>query len=511
LAFASYFSRNITAGRQLLQGFDAEAFKNVLQREVVGIALDGTATASPEAEATLDLLTRIFARFYPRIAIVALDSKAQSAVQLLTRLAKRVNPRIAIVKSLRTVTRCVVVGRTTVTAIAAPDSTFYLGSDNWIIRLSSTRPVSSGRSRNPLGAGAAACFGAANIFRVIFAKQLPSAKPDVDIRMSALDLNPRASRPRNPAFHTADLGELHLVGAGAIGNGVFWALSRLPCRGVLHVIDHELIALSNLQRYVMTVVADENSGKTELARIWLSGNGLIVYPHAKRWDEYMATRTDWKLENVAVCVDNAFARIQIQSSLPRRIINGWTQQGEFGISRHTFVGDDACLACLYIPKGKTPNEDEIILHALGFPAEQLMEIRTRLDTNAPTEHAFLERISASKGIPMELLERYLDKPLRTLYVEGLCSSTLLDFGNAEDPNSAEVPMAFQSALAGILMTASALARASESRHKFATITQLDLLQQLPAIVSHPRKKDHAVNCICKDKDFIAVYKAKYRT
>ncbi|MFX4427857.1 E2 ligase fold family C protein, partial [Acinetobacter baumannii] len=63
------------------------------------------------------------------------------------------------------------------TAVAAADVT-NIGSDGWRAKLSRQRPVGSGSTTNPFGAGAAACFGAANVFRRMFADQLPRGDLD---------------------------------------------------------------------------------------------------------------------------------------------------------------------------------------------------------------------------------------------------------------------------------------------------------------------------------------------
>ena len=53
-----------------------------------------------------------------------------------------------------------------------------------------------------------------------------------------------------------DLGEFRLVGAGDIGQAAAHALAVSGVRGTLLVVDDETIALSNLQRYVLTHDAD---------------------------------------------------------------------------------------------------------------------------------------------------------------------------------------------------------------------------------------------------------------
>lgn len=507
MGFASYFDKNVQAASLLLRDFSAESFKRVLERETIAIVFDSPATESFEGKALLDLLTRLVSRLFPSITIVSLGGPA-NRVNHYRSLAKEINPNIEINRSLAGATRCLIVGPAKVRASAR--TRIYLGSDNWLVKLSTTRPVEVGRSRNPLGAGAAACLGMANVFRAIFHDELGGAALDKSVNFSLLDLDPRATTPTNSPLKDVDIGEVHLVGAGAIGNGFLWVLSQLECRGVLHVIDAETIELSNLQRYALTRADDEGKYKALLAGKWLQNRKLQVVSHTASWETFMSERKDWKLERVAVAVDSAVARVRIQASLPQRIFNSWTQGGEVGISRHTFLRD-ACLACLYLPKGKSPNLDEIVLKALRLEENDgnLRDIRARLDTGQPTDRAFLERVSTGVGIPVDRLLAYEGRPLHKLYVEAVCGGAVLEFNSGGAINRAEVPMAFQSALAGIMLAGDVLADVGRLRRPLPTISQIDLLRPLPLIISTPRQKDAVASCFCRDIDFITQYRAKY--
>src|SRR5271169_2892783 len=87
--------------------------------------------------------------------------------------------------ALKRVTACVVIGKTT-PATSTRGPLFFIGSDGWRTKLSSERPVGSGESGNPLGAGAAACFAAANVFRAVFRDQIVGGDPDAEIDLNLL-------------------------------------------------------------------------------------------------------------------------------------------------------------------------------------------------------------------------------------------------------------------------------------------------------------------------------------
>jgi hypothetical protein len=512
MAFADYFDKNAQAAALLLKGIQTDAFKAILEAEVIGIAFDGEAVASAEGCAAIDLTVKLMARLYPTVALIPQGKPAAKHLAAYAALATAINPNITILERIDTVTRCIVVGAT---AFQAPKRraipTFYIGSDNWITRLSTTQPVACGASSNPFGAGVAACLGAANVFRSVFARQLPLAKPDTELAFSVLELDPLSKKPKNPPFKHADLGSLHLVGAGAVGNGFLWAVTRLDCTGDLHVVDAEVLATSNLQRYVYTDTTDVDKDKTALAVAWNANKQLQVHPHKATWVEYVTGRGDWKFERVAVAVDSAQARIQVQGSLPKKVFNSWTQAGEVGISRHDFLSDMACLACLYMPREQTVNYDQIVLRALKLPEHPviLMDVRTRLEGNLPTERAFLDMVATNSDVAIEHLLPYEGKPLRHLYVEAICGGAVLAFGGGDNVTKTDVPMAFQSALAGILLAADVVANAAALSKPMPTLTQIDLLRAFPQIPSHPQKKHQGQSCICGDADFTANYREKY--
>jgi hypothetical protein len=239
-----------------------------------------------------------------------------------------------------------------------------IGSAGWRALLSRDGPVGSGSTANPFGAGAASCFGAANVFRRIFADQLPRGDLDDRIDLS-LSTYFQGSAAVSELPERCDLGDAYLVGLGAIGNGAVWALSRIPgLAGVLHLVDHENADLSNLQRYVMAMQDDVGRRKVRLARAFFTQGTLKVRAHPQRWSDYVVGRRKRAFERVAVALDTAQDRIALQASLPKWIVNAWTQDVDLGISRHAFTADGACLACLYLPTGAVKNEDERVAEEL---------------------------------------------------------------------------------------------------------------------------------------------------
>lgn len=509
MGFADYFGKNVQAASYVLQGIDPEAFKEVLSKKSIGIAFDRRAIVSPEGEKTLDLLVRLIARLYPSLSLVALDDAAKKRVAPLRKLARLINPDIDLKMSRVRLTHCLVLGETALNMPIERCMVLYVGSSNWNAQLSKKGPVGSGNTANPFGAGAAACLACANVFRQTFASHLPKPTLDDEVIFSVLQMETLRKGVRNPDWKVVDLGDLVLAGCGAIGNGFLWAVRELRSKGALHVIDHERLDSTNLQRYVLAVPGDEGTYKADLSKNWLVSSRLDVNVHPERWETFASRSADWRFDRLAVAVDSKEARIKIQSSLPRVVHNSWTQRGEAGISRHEFLGEEACMACLYMPAQATLNYDQLVQKALNLPGEFLMEVRRRLDLQLTNDRPFLDQI-ASSGVPIEQLLPFEGKTLYDLYQQGACGGMVLALRDGDLARRIEVPMAFQSALAGILLAADAYAEIGRLRERLPTRTQINLLTALPELSPSDRVFKSAVSrCVCADPDFIEAYATIY--
>jgi hypothetical protein len=234
-----------------------------------------------------------------------------------------------------------------------------------------------------------------------------------------------------------------------------------------------------------------------------------------RWAEFVARRGDWRFERVTLALDSAEDRVAVQGALPRWIVNAWTQPENLGISRHDFLGRGPCVCCLYTPTdtpiGARPNKDRLYADALGFNGEDAVrEIREMLHAHRPLDRAFLERVARNRGVELEPLLAFEGVPLEALYVRGVCGGLLLRLGGAGAERQAQVPMAFQSALAGIMLAAELVLHASGLRAvPLPARTEIDLLRPIGGVLSSPDTKHRSGHCICQDPDYIRAYQAKY--
>jgi molybdopterin/thiamine biosynthesis adenylyltransferase len=499
VALAPYFDRAALAAAQVLSGFDEKVFRKTLEGASVGLSIDAEASTSHEGKALAELSLRLLARLYPRLQITSPDTAAKDR---LGELARRINPRIELVHAGARL------------GIAVGDgadrfgTTVFAGSDGWVARVSAKEVCDVGSSSNPFGAGTAACFAAANIFRYLFLGGTAEQLDDLAFSSWTGERTDNgAGPPLDGSLHVPD--ESVLVGIGAIGNGALWALSKAPLSGDLCLVDPQSIELSNVQRYVLTEVTDEEAKKTSVAERALRASELRPISHPETWDSFVDTHGyDWS--TVAIAVDSADGRRAIQATLPKRIMNAWTQPGDLGVSLHSrFGGDGACVRCLYLPARPAPNEDELVAQALGIPERQ-QQVRDLLHHGAPVPPDLLEAVALALQVPSASLEPFAGRSIRELYVEGLCGGAVIGLERIDAPRQeVHVPLAHQSALAGVLLAAGMVRHWLNRDHEVTTITRINILRSLGAALTSPAKRSSEQRCICHDIDYVGRYTEKW--
>jgi hypothetical protein len=498
VALADYYRREAVAIAQVLAGYDELAIAERLDATTLAVAYSREAAASLEGQSLVELTIRLTARLFPSISVVPPDDGDTLAVRLRS-IAQTINPRLDLEpRSEPTVGISVGKGASQI----AP-ATIYAGSNGWDALISTKRSVSVGDSSNPFGAGASAALAVANAFRCVFRRESPP-QLDENLRLPTLGRSSRTQLPRD-----LDVGDVVLVGVGAVGNAAAWSLARAGLSGRLHLIDAETLDLGNLQRYVLADRSDEGRPKVDIAARQMRGT-LRAVRHPETWQEFAAHRgTHWP--TVLVALDSAADRRAVQASLPRWIANAWTQPGDLGVSSHRFTGEGPCLSCLYLPAAVQVSEDQIYAQALGIP-DQFMQIRELMyhDQGAPAE--LLELVAGRLGVDRERVLEFTGRPIRTIYREGICGGAILPVGATGSPRvDVHVPLAHQSALAGILLGARCVAHAMDgSSRRDRLITRVNVMRPVNSrFMTQSAAKDPRGICICQDADWVRSFRRKY--
>ncbi|GAB3662538.1 hypothetical protein GCM10027596_24190 [Nocardioides korecus] len=425
---------------------------------------------------------------------------------------------------------------------AETEAGVVVDASGWNVIVDPTEPGTDAEAGDqqpghPLAWLAAAAIGMAEVFRTVFAEELG---PKGRTCPQPGGLNLLTTAPVDPGSvpaeaetdldvsATIDLGEVHLVGAGAIGQAAAYAISHLNATGILHVIDPETITLSNLQRYLLTDASSVSAVKADLVRDALTTPAtatpgvnatLEVRPLKGRWGD---AQGHLQAEQVLVALDSAGDRITVAATEPQHAYNAWTQVADLGWSRHEDFGTQPCLACLYYPDQARPSEHELIGEALhqpplrvlayltynlpiGFPLPgipAIVELPPPPGSDQWTQVGLIEDLIASGVVDPDARNTWSNTTIGALYRDGICAGGLLPVGDL--PGDVLVPLAHQSALAGIMVVAELVwSRTPElaSQRDALIEHRYDVLRGFPQVVARPRER--TLHCLCSDPVFVA--------
>jgi len=492
MALPRFFDRAVTAvGNHLT--IDRETLETLLSDVDVVIRLD---FAYPNAEVTGKLLVNLLARLYPRLVLQGNDSACDEAKAL----AQSINPDIEIVSNTEKDKVTVVVGANDVNAdeIAA-------SSAGWVASLGSS--TISGPT-NPLAAAFAGALAAGEVFKRIFDNHLVTGPaPKCDFRISLLDYS--ESSGINDSLCHAEVGNVAFVGLGAVGNSAIWSLSCLDrVKGEVWLVDDEEIELSNLQRYVLATDDDllKVCHKTLIADRYLKKVGLSPnlrpLPLQTFANEFGGA---FGIDTICISLDNFQDRRAAQALLPRLIVNGYTGKTDIGASWHR-IGDNSkqCLACLY--RGNpSKSRLEAMSESLGLP---MKEVALLFPAEVFLSEDQIVRIETFHELTSGTLSAWIGKHLNDVYRDVICGQLSI---KTSATRGEVVPLAHQSALAGILMATELVKRTSLDLEKAS-----QPLEQVTwgNILGHPPKNwcqtsPATSGCICRDADYLDVYARRW--
>lgn len=520
MSVARFIDRAIDAVGPLLDGLDNSDVRNRLA--TAQVTLDA-GELDPESAARCGFLlaANLLARLYCHIRLLAPDGLRDEGCQII----RAINPQCEI----------------TAEGIEGPSHVlrFEPGpprSNEITVWASSWNVSIDGRSigtsqASPSAICAAAAIGVGELFRSVFADEL-GLRGRRDPSPTAFNLvtlgPPDSDVPDAPPG--LDLGSFYLVGAGAIGQAALYTLRHADVRGSTCVVDPERIALSNLQRYVLATDADEGSLKTKLAVRALEGSGLSAHPVEARWSGALVQFD--QPSAVLVALDSAEDRIAVQASLPGPIYNAYTQPSDLGWSRHERFGAEPCLACLYWPTHKRPSRHEEIGRALGQPELRVLAyLLSGIAVGEPLPTAaiplvpgtqerppgaeeweinsILDDVAIAKQVDLAQLEAWRVRPIGDLYREGICGGALLETRIGEVPRDVLVPVAPQSALAGVMLATQLIIASVPDLRELrpeAVEGRYNVLSAPGQILPVPRA--HTKVCMCRDPDFISAHESK---
>ena len=261
----------------------------------------------------------------------------------------------------------------------------YIASSGWSIYLSHKNPCNwKNYANNSLSAIYIAALTVGEVFKLII-KDYVNVEIRDDFIYDFITHGKQQQPVNTPSLQPYLDVNLTLIGCGGVGQAVAFALNQFKLRGIITLIDPDIIDESNRQRYLLAF--DETVGKNKtifLSQFLINKNKLLTILQFLWNYETAITIFDslFNMEDVIISVDNKRTRINLQAALPKKIWNIWTDTGEnilrYGIGKHDFLDEYQCLACAYYPEGDIPNQMELNASLLGMSQE---DINNRIEQN----------------------------------------------------------------------------------------------------------------------------------
>ena len=306
---------------------------------------------------------------------------------------------------------------------------------------------------------------------------------------------------------------LTLVGCGAIGQAIVFALDQFELRGKITLIDPDIIDESNKQRYLFSFNENIGMSKAIFFSSYLMKNNknnfLTTLEFFQPYEISITLQESlFKMENVFISVDNKRTRVNLQAALPKVIWNIWTDTSEkilrYGIGKHNFTNEYQCLACAYYPKSDIPNQMELNASLLGMSQE---EINRRMKQNDIITKEDLNYLMNNFTIPPNQLNRIqnlVGRPFSNIF-HGECGIYNVKLFEKHEPT----PATHVSVMAGVYSVIQFLLNELEIKkgHLIESIAEFNAFAY-PNEDCFIKKKRHP-NCICNDPIYQEVFKNKW--
>lgn len=389
----------------------------------------------------------------------------------------------------------------------------YLSSNGWSIYLSRRKPCPwKTFTRNPLSAIYIAALAVGEVFKILI-KDYVSVEIMDDFIYDFITHGKTEQPVIDPLLPSYLNINLTLIGCGALGQAIAFALDQFELRGKITLIDPDIIDESNKQRYLLAFNENIGSNKAKFLSMYLlnNKNNLLTALEFLHPYEISITLQEslFNMENVFISVDNKRTRVNLQAALPKIIWNIWTDTSErilrYGIGKHDFTNESQCLACAYYPKVDVPNQMELNASLLGKSQE---EINRRMEQNDIITKEDLNYLMNNFTIPPDQLNRIqnlVGRPFSNIF-HGECGIYNVKLFEKHEPT----PATHVSVMAGVYSVIQFLLNELEIKngHLIESVAEFNAFAY-PNEDCFIKKKRHP-NCICNDPIYQEVFKNKWK-
>lgn len=251
---------------------------------------------------------------------------------------------------------------------SAPHATLYVGSTGWQVDISALASVPTTGRPNPVGAYAAAAFGAAEVWKQLLITArvnfpgIPVVALESTLTFSCFDYSCSSDAPNPTLPDSIDLGKLTVVGSGAGGGASIYTLGSVEqLLADWLVIEPDENTDTGLNRAVSSIAEDVRQARPKVdvaADVLRSRPGCQVRTLHAAFDDVASDLSQDDLRHVIAAVHSRAARRSIQFETPMVLWDAAaTETGEFYVWR-VILGQTECLACRFRDDGHDPEQEK---------------------------------------------------------------------------------------------------------------------------------------------------------
>lgn len=238
----------------------------------------------------------------------------------------------------------------------------YADGWRWYVGIGESCPSSTPSSTLSFGPHMAACYAAGEVFKRIrgmrpgkgeFIRECFGSVWTMSLSASWEELTDGPTREELPI-----LPHFYFAGAGAVAQAAALTLASSQAKGACTAIDHDMLDVTNDNRYALSNLDHEGNSKATILSSYLSSQGIKCHPAEMKWNAYIAgggtkainqdvsaLEKQYKYPLVLSCVDKNIPRHEIQNALPHIIIGGSTDGLCAKVQVYYLGYDTACLKC----------------------------------------------------------------------------------------------------------------------------------------------------------------------
>lgn len=393
----------------------------------------------------------------------------------------------------------------------------FVGATAWSARISRRSPQEVVDTQSSVGALAAGAIGASEVFKTVFGERIQGVAKTDEYSLSLLDydvdINALGQAEAELPEHI-DI-DATLFGCGSIGCGLVLGVLLTPqLHGRLVAVDGEQFDTTNPYKYALLDRATASGGVYKA--VWVqqqfqayANERMKALAFVGTAESYVASlEPDYTIQLAISAVDTLESRLEIQDTLPRRIINAGIAGTTAEVTAHGF-GDGPCLSCMVVSEHKESRDAKPIADRLGLPLERIIYL---IDRNQMLTKADIEQIKDNgklSPVNMSLVDSFVGQHVLSLWNRAAYSEATLQ---VEGGSRMRVTTAFVSAFAGTMLLAELIKASVETLQPYSVNNSYrHELLGVPIGGAFKDKRDTTGSCLCHSSFRLTVYDEKYGT